>query len=215
MKAPIVAALLGVPLVAFSALLTSSIHAAPLRYQIELIADSELPAHPLDGANLKLDITWDASIPTPRSSSTFGTFYLATNSIGFLTVTGSATADGVYDATFIGSVYSGWSIDNDLLGWDRFTFPLMSFEIGGKTVDAGILSVKLPNSFVTGPHPYLPKPFAYADGNWSTVGFRSYEPSSEVTATVVAASVTAVPEPATAASLAIAGLGLLAFRRCN
>jgi len=201
---------LALVLVAFIGLLASSLQAAPLHYQIDLVADSELPAHPLDGANLQLNLTWDAAAVAPLASSSSVTIWPTTNTTASLIVSGSVTVDGVYAASFVPSPSLTWAIDNDSQGEDRLHFPVMRFQIGGKTVESGILFARFASTFFNGPSPFYPKPFTFTDATWNTVNFFSTAPSAGVVATVVDASVVAVPEPAT---LALGFFALAALRR--
>lgn len=154
---------LALVLMAFIGLLASSLQAAPLHYKIDLVADSQPPAHPLDGANLQLNLTWDAAAVAPLVSGNGITIWHTTSTTASLTVSGSAAVDGVYAASFVPSQTLTWIIDNDVQGEDRFHFPVMRFQIGGATVETGILIAHFANTFLSAPHPFFPKPFTFAD----------------------------------------------------
>jgi hypothetical protein len=187
--------------------------AAPLQYHLDLAAGSD-PLHPLSGADLELDLTWDATALSPLQSSPTSTIWPVTNSIGSLTVTGSAAADGVYTASFATSQTLSWIIFNDAPGMgDVLRFPVMRFQINGTTVETAILTVAFGDTFFGGQQPFFPKPFEYSHGNWSSLSFNIQSPASKLVATVLDASVVAVPEPATLALGSFALLSLAALRR--
>lgn len=194
-------------------LLTSSTHAAPVRYQAEFLAGALVAPHPLKLATLKLDLVWDPTTLTPISSNAAKTDWPTTNTVGTLTVSGSATADGVYAATFPYADYQ-WTIYNDVptVG-DAIWVPRMRFQIGGRRIDTSVPIVYLPDTYVSGQHPFYPKPVSYNDARWSVVSFTAFEPVSGVDAKVVSASITIVPEPTTIALGSVALLSLAALRR--
>lgn len=204
---------LSLTLASLIGLLAPTTQAAPLRYRANFLAGALVAPHPLKGANLQLDLIWDATTLTPISSSVAKTDWPTTNTVGTLTVSGSATADGVYAATFPFADYQ-WTIYNDFptVG-DAIWVPRMRFQIGGRRVDTSIPIVYLPDTYVSGQHPFYPKPVSYNDARWSVVSFTAFEPVSAVDAKVVSASITIVPEPSTLALSSLALLSLAALRR--
>jgi hypothetical protein len=187
--------------------------ATPLNYHLELAAGSA-PLHPLSGADLTLELTWDAATLTPLQSSPTGTIWPVTNSTGTLTVKGSAAADGTYAASFATAQSLSWIIFNDAPGMgDVLRFPVMNFQIGGATVEAGVLTTAFGDAFFSGQAPYSPKPFAYADGHWNTLGLNIQSPASKIVATVLDASVVTAPEPGSLGMSCLAVAGLANFRR--
>lgn len=86
----------------------TAIQSAPLHYKIDLKAENDAFGGPLSGADLQLNITWDAVALQPSSSSAIRTYWPTSNSTGSLIVSGSTSVDGVYSGTF--STYA-WHLD--------------------------------------------------------------------------------------------------------
>ncbi|MBA4104956.1 MAG: hypothetical protein C0485_04280 [Pirellula sp.] len=197
-------------------LFTSTTQAAPLRYRANLVAEALVAPHPLKGASLQLDLTWDAAPLTPISSSAEKTAWPSTNTQGSMTVSGSPAADGVYPASFPSPTLP-WTIYNDFAGvGDAIWFPAMRFQIGESRVDTSVLIVRLAETFFSGQHPFYPKPVSYSDATWSKVNFAARKPLTPlygVDAVVVSASIVAVPEPSTAAMSGLALADLAGIRR--
>jgi hypothetical protein len=185
-----------------------------LHYQANLVAESLVALHPLNGASLQLDLTWDPSLLTPISSSASKTEWPTTNTIGTLTVSESMASNGIYTASFPFAAPYTWTIYNDFPGvGDAKWVPRMRFQIGNQRVETSVPIVYLPDTYVSGQHPFYPKPVSYNDARWSKVTFDSRAPLAAVDATVVSASITTVPEASTAAMSGFVLLSLAALRR--
>lgn len=206
LTACVTAALLAVPLVA-----------APLHYQVNLLAEpaSHALSGPLAGANLQLNVTWDAAALVPHQSDPTKTVWPTSNAVGSLTVSGSAAVDGVYNANFATEASLSWTnTDNAPSIGDGTRFPAMSFRIAGERIGTTFLQATFADTFFSAPHPFLPKPFASADVTWSKLRFFHLGFfQAGVDATVLSGFAEAVPEPTAIAMGSIALLGLTALRR--
>jgi len=197
--------------------LAGLLSAAPLRFQIDLLAGSGTsPTNALRGAALQLNITWDAAeLPPLPPFGEVDTRWAIGSTAASLTVTGSATADGVYEASFPTSPFPPHWVATSQPQIDGLTVPQMRFEINGTSHQTSPLFVFFDSSFFNDPRPYVPKAFDNEDVlYWGTLDItRRTGPGSSVVATVVSGSATTVPEPA---SMALAGtsiLSLAALRR--
>ena len=197
-----------------AALLAAPLDAAPLNYQVNMTAGSESPTHPLAGATLQLNISWDATALPPLNSSAQNTLWPVGNSIGSLTVIGSAASDGIYEAVFSISPTLSWYTTNDFQPFgDSLRFPQMSFQVDGDTVSTGLLQASFASSFFNAPYPFLPKAFDSAEATWNTLQFTSSGPISGMIATVVSGFAVEAPEPATVPLIAIGAMSLVPFGR--
>lgn len=205
-----------VAIFALGCLLEISLQAAPLRYQVNLLAEpaSHALSGPLAGANLQLNVTWDAAALVPHQSDASKTVWPTSNAVGSLTVSGSAAVDGVYIADFAPDSSLSWiNTDNAPSIGDGTRFPAMSFQIAGERIVTGLLQATFADTFFSAPRPLQPKPFASADVTWSKLRFfHSGFPQAGVDATVLSGFAEAVPEPSTLALGSIALLSLAALR---
>ena len=199
-------------------LLTSTLIAAPLNFQVNLVPGGSSRGHILAGATLQLNLSWDAAAIPPIAHDNRETRWGFENTAGSLTVTGSANSDGVYNASFSNTYLgkgAGW-VTSSYSSWDSLDFPTMHFEIGGRKVRTGWLQAQFANSFFTPPGPFMPKAFTSAETTWGVLDFFVTAPNGIgdgfLYAKIASGSATQVPEP-TALATASFALSLVAFRR--
>jgi len=197
-------------------LLGGSVYAAPLKYQIDLTAGSVVGVnHPLEGGTLQLNITWDAAELPPNSSNDAVTWWPWGKTSGSLTVAGSASSDGIYDAAFLANAPAWALTDRTSSIGDSLEFPRMRFMVNGHTVRVSELRAFFDSSFINGVAPQFPKPFTTSEATWLPPPQFQADGIGTLVATVVSGSATAVPEPSTLALGSFSLLSLAALRRCK
>lgn len=195
----------------------SLLFATPIRFHVNMSVSS-IVGHPLDGANVELDITWNPATIVPLQHSQIGdrwlTVWPTTNSQATVKVSGSASIDGVYAAQFAPSPTVQWMLGNDVpAASDTVTLPVVAFSPGASPIYITQLTASLSGSFFDGTGVVYPKPFADGQATWSVPYFQPTNPVAVIPAGVVSGFAVVMPEPATAGLLCMSLLAVAAYRR--
>ena len=197
----------------------ASVGAAPIRYRMGVSVPVR-ESHPLSGAHVGVDVTWDAVGLTPRFN--YGrpgrgviteafTGWPPTNTKGTVTITGATPFDGVFP---ISLSRLGWEVRRYNDSTHLVYFPELLVELGEAQLEISRMSVRYASVSVTNSLPAYPEPFTSASVIRAQAGLISPSGSfAGLGITTVSGYARLVPEPSTLALGPFALLSLAALRR--
>ncbi len=182
--------------------------AVPLRYQFDVTTGFSA-GHPLDGAQIRVEMTWDPTLlaPVPAVTPTYSELrWPNTNTKGTIAISGTAAYDGIFSVEFEGP----WQfIDLHELERHRLITPFTTLTLGDDYIEMSRLFADFDNVGSFGPKPFTrtepiqtPLPLIWMRGYGSYVSTRS-----------VSGYAVALPEPSTLPICCSAMVGLVALCR--
>jgi hypothetical protein len=169
------------------------------------------------GAHFDLSLQWDASSLTPTSNSsgafggTWATSWPLSNTTGSVTISGTASSDGVYPI----SEFSGsWRLVDDASGVaDSVQFPTMSFLLDGTIAGMLNLRTNLRKDFFPMPPGILhPQPYSQLDVLVNNAPEVIVE-ARRMTSRNMTSSAMSIPEPVCESLAWLASLRIILCRR--
>jgi hypothetical protein len=209
-----------VRLIAFClcSLIYGAVHAAPIYFQVNLKVGNESPSHPLAGASIQLNTTFDVSPLTPLEDISAGdhrttTWRTATSSIS-MDVTGSSSHDGHHVGALSSSPSFPWELSNNhpTLG-DYIEWPRFGFQLGTSAITFEPLRAMFGVNHFTNAGPLVPIEFDATDATWTTPHIGALKTDWSLSTSQVVGFATFVPEPAMLTTGSFALISLTALRR--
>lgn len=182
--------------------------AIPLRYQFDLTPQFST-SHPLYAAHIGIEMIWDPTdlAPTVGTDPTDPTrptlLWSSSTTVGHLAVSGTASLDGTYPATFKGT----WRFfEFTELSFTKFATPFVEAKVGDDFIGVHDISFDFRGGDAAGPRPF-----------GATEPFRRFPPHifhgrARTDRGGVSGYAVAIPEPATAIMGSVALLSLATLR---